>query len=252
MPPSQPGGPGWYVLLFVGTAGLAGAITLLFHVMRSVMDVGGSCGSNGQYRYAVPCPDGVAGATLLAIFGGLVSLAVTAMAAWRTHTRSIVMLAWPALFISLGVNFLQYGISPPDGSGVEIGLLVCGVVFELMGGVPLLIAASIWRDRRKARSRPDAQLAQPAHAVAVSSPVSSRWVPTPGPLPSGPIDAGAPRPSGIADAPVVGDSATRSADGDDDPRLVERLQQLAELHRRGELTDAEFSAAKRAVLSEDS
>ena len=34
------------------------------------------------------------------------------------------MLAWPALFLSLGWNFLEYGVNPPEafGDGPELGL----------------------------------------------------------------------------------------------------------------------------------
>lgn len=48
-------------------------------------------------------------------------------------------LAWPALFLSLGWNFLDFGLDPaPPSEGVDPGFLTCGVVFVLMGGLPLL------------------------------------------------------------------------------------------------------------------
>jgi hypothetical protein len=49
-------------------------------------------------------------------------------------------LLWPALFLSLGWNFLQYAFdSPTAGGGIVWGWLVCGVLFMLMGGLPILV-----------------------------------------------------------------------------------------------------------------
>ena len=49
---------------------------------------------------------------------------------------SFVSLLWPALFLSLGYDFFDYGNTK---AGVA-GLFVVGVVFVLMGGVPLIWA----------------------------------------------------------------------------------------------------------------
>ena len=49
----------------------------------------------------------------------------------------LVALAWPALFLGLGWNFLEYGVRNPFGDGVELGWLIPGVIFMIMGGVPL-------------------------------------------------------------------------------------------------------------------
>jgi len=237
--PFSPASLVWYAALFTGVAGLAGSITLLFHVMRAVMQVGGACGSDGQYQVAVACPDGVAPGILLAIFGGLIALGVTMLATWRTKAPSIVLLAWPGLFMSLGFNFLQDGISPADGSGAGVGSIICGVVFEVMGAVPLLFFVSIWRDqwrRRAPRSTARASAVPVVTQVEVASPAASTWVPTSGPLP-------ADEPPEPPEPPVD------DLDGGGDPRLVERLQQLADLHRGGDLTDAEFRAGKRAILA---
>ena len=46
-------------------------------------------------------------------------------------------LAWPALFCSLGWNFLSYAFDPPGG-GFEVGALICGIVFWVMGAGPLI------------------------------------------------------------------------------------------------------------------
>lgn len=50
----------------------------------------------------------------------------------------LVALAWPALFLSLAWNFLEYALQPPEGEGIVWGWLIPGVLFVLMGGVPWL------------------------------------------------------------------------------------------------------------------
>ncbi|MFO7591043.1 MAG: hypothetical protein R6X23_09110 [Acidimicrobiia bacterium] len=146
------------VLTFVGALGFAAALTLLFYGMRSVMDIGGSCASgNTPFEIARPCPDGVAGVMVGGIFGGLFFLAVYAL---NVVGPNLTLLAWPALFLSLGWNFLEYGVNPPgDDGGLVWGWLICGVVFVAMGGIPLLIglrAARATRATRRAAESPGA------------------------------------------------------------------------------------------------
>ena len=46
----------------------------------------------------------------------------------------------PSISISIGYNFLAYAFIPEaKGGGIAVGWLICGVLFELMGGIPLLI-----------------------------------------------------------------------------------------------------------------
>ena len=47
-------------------------------------------------------------------------------------------LAWPVRFLSLGWNFLEYWVRNPFGEGVELGWLIPGIIFVVMGGVPSL------------------------------------------------------------------------------------------------------------------
>ena len=58
-------------------------------------------------------------------------------------------LAWPGLFLSLGWNFLEFAFLPQGG--LAWGWLICGVVFVLMGGLPLLLAFKVVRDKIKSR-----------------------------------------------------------------------------------------------------
>ena len=142
------------VLCFVGVLGVSAALTVLFFSMRAVMEIGGSCASgNVPYQISRPCPTGVPGLMVGSIFLGLLFLALYALSAVGPN---LTLLAWPALFLSLGWNFLDYGVNPPDGSsGVVWGWLLCGVVFMLMGGLPLIfwIMAMIrGRDSRAMRA----------------------------------------------------------------------------------------------------
>ncbi|MFC4534000.1 SHOCT domain-containing protein [Sphaerisporangium dianthi] len=120
--------------ILVGLGGVSCGLTVLFLGSRAVMNIGGSCGSGGPYVVATPCPDGVAWLIPVSIFGGVVGLGVYAFSALPVGPR-LTMLAWPALFLSLGYAFLESAWSTPS---VEVAFVVCGVLFVLMGGVPLL------------------------------------------------------------------------------------------------------------------
>jgi hypothetical protein len=183
------------------------------------MDLGGFCASGGPYEIAVECPDSVIATTPLSIFGGFLSagLMLWGGAALGGSWMSLVFLAWPALFLTLGWNFLAYGFFPPEGGWVW-SWIVCGVLFVLMGGVPLIGVIGVVRDESDG-----------SRAYA-----SGRVVVRPKPVAATPREP-APRPSPDP-APA-------------DP-LVDRLERLAAMRRRGDLTTAEYEAAKAATLAE--
>ena len=123
---------------FIGVAAVVACLTVLFNCMQAVMEIGGSCASGGPYEIARPCPKGVGWMTPVSIFVGLAALGW--MIAWN-HGLSgpkWALLAWPALFLSLGYNFWDYGLDTPGEQGAVAGWIVCGVLFGLMGGLPLL------------------------------------------------------------------------------------------------------------------
>ncbi len=108
-----------WVLTFIGALGVAAALTGLFYGMRSVMEIGGSCASgNTPFEIARPCPDGVGAVMVGSIFGGLIFLGIYA---FSTIGPNLTLLAWPALFLSLGWNFLEYGVNPPTDDGGVVG-----------------------------------------------------------------------------------------------------------------------------------
>ncbi|MBX3100476.1 MAG: hypothetical protein KF761_12970 [Salinibacterium sp.] len=109
------------------------SFTLLFHVTFSVMALGGSCASGGPYEIAVECPDSVAVFAPLSIFGGLIAVGINAFFA-RGFGTPLTTWAWPILFCGLGGAFLAAFF----GTGDPVGLIL-GVMFELMGLIPLVI-----------------------------------------------------------------------------------------------------------------
>ena len=190
------------------------------------MDLGGFCASGGPYVIAVECPDAVLATTPLSIFGGFLAagLIVWGGAALGGAWMSLVFLAWPALFLSLGWNFLEYGFFPPDDSDWIWSWLFCGVLFVLMGAVPLVIGIGLAREGSGGSGR--------AYA-------SGRVVVRPRP----------PREDPPAPPATPRAEATTARSGDDEA-LVDRLERLAAMRRRGDLTTEEFETAKAATLAE--
>jgi Short C-terminal domain len=235
---------GYLAGVALGTA----CLTLVFLGMRSVMDVGGACADGGPYVSAQPCPDGAA----LALTGGIFGLVAAAgLMIWFGSRLgggyvSLVFLGWPALFISLGFNFLQYGFDPPgDVAGPEWGFLIPGVMFWAMGGIPLLFGIWGWREARGGRAG--------AAAVTVNRLRSSITLPS-SRIEFAPNASGAPRPvnSGPVPAPAPAPSPASAPSGDVDELLVSQLERLGSLHASGALTDDEFAVAKARILANES
>jgi hypothetical protein len=202
----------------LGVAGLAASITLIFLGMRAVMDVGGFCAEGGPYVIDTHCPEGVVPVMMLAfpalfLFGG--------MMVWKGsrlggYYAALPLLAWPALFLSLGWNFIEYSL-PTAQHGLELGWLMPGLMFVAMGIVPLLIVL------------PAVGLRGPADPDKVESMRRT-------------LQRAQARPPSTTRASRA---SSLSSDGRD---LVDELERLAELRERGALTEAEFEAAKSALL----
>jgi hypothetical protein len=206
------------VLVLVGAFGLAACITLIWLGMRAVMDIGGACAEGGPFVPVRPCPEGAPAALTIGMvglfaFGGL---GLYAGARIGGGWAALPLLAWPALFGSLGWNFLEYGFTFDD-AGVVWGWVIPGVIFLLMAVVPLWF---VWSARTSLATLP-AHLGLPYRAE--------------------PHD---PRPS------LGWDPSHRVAPADPDPsgETVDRLERLADLRRRGDLTNDEFERFKAALL----
>ena len=79
-------------------------------------------------KIATPCPAGVDVLLTLGIPLGIVSAGLMVWKGSRIGASyaGLVALAWPVLFLSLGWNFLEYGVRNPFGEGVELGWFVPG------------------------------------------------------------------------------------------------------------------------------
>ena len=223
------------------------SITLLFLGMRAVMDVGGACADGGPYVSAQPCPTGVPLAMIGGMFGlfGAAGLIVWFGSRIGKAAASIVALGWPALFLVLGFNFMDYAVHPPDTEPTPVwGWLIPGIIFWVMGGAPLAIGLLAWRESRA--GRPGNRLSRQVATSIPSRPVVFGTRPAPsrsaagGPVEFGPAAWGAPRPRSSGAAVDSGGAPLDLADD---------LSRLAELHDAGDLTDEEFAAAKRDRLA---
>lgn len=110
-------------------AGLTARLVLVFLAMRAVVDIGGYCAEGGPYVIETHCPEGVP----LVLVGGIFGLfAFGGLMAWKGSMLgepygALVLLAWPALFLSLGWNFLEYSVKPINADtalGTDSGDLV--------------------------------------------------------------------------------------------------------------------------------
>lgn len=218
------------VAVFVTIAGVSCGLTLLYLGMRAVMDVGGACASGGPYVPAVECPEGVPLLMMAGIWGGIVFVGLYLWATSKHKAPTLVAFAWPALFLSLGWNFLDYGIDDPAGGGLVWGWLVCAVVFFLMGGLPLLafVKPVMSQFGRKAPETP------PKVVVPTRSKVKQvREAQKPGPPKSQRFGFDPKPPSGGKER---------------DDSFVDELERLRTLHQSGALSDREFMLAKKRLL----
>lgn len=216
--------PWWYSLLFIGVTGAAASLTVLFRSMRAVMETGASsCASGGPYAIANPCPKGVAAMTPISIWAGIAFVGLASIAAMKVRWPSIAWLAWPALFLSLGWNFWEFGLGPPGDHAIDWGWVICGALFVVMGGGPLVLWFANPQDR------PGASGTARAAIRATEMGTKIRAATTPPPFREAAPSSWTPEAS----------------DADD---LVVGLERLAQLHREGALDDDEFAAAKATLI----
>lgn len=256
--PDRPG-PLHYLAVFVTAAGLTACITVLSRSMRAVMDVGGFCAEGGPYEIATPCPKGIPGLTIGSIWIGLLFAGLYVWAASRIGTAGLVGLAWPALFLALGWNFLEYGFDPPGDAGISPAWLVCGVVFVLMGGGPLFGLLSLLRRRRRTGDADD--IGDRGNLLSGGPAVEGGRYSLSGGRRGADRDLLATGPAGGTRSPrtvLIDARPERSGEGEGEgeespfgqpEHLVALLERLAALHRAGEIDDEEYRAAKQALLA---
>ncbi len=212
-------------------------LTWLNLVASSVMSVGGSCSSGGPYVAATPCPGGA----WMAPVGLFVALAGLGLYLLRRPAGSpqLVLFAWPALFGSLGIQFLRAAAAETEA----YGWWLCGVVFLLMAAAPLALVA-VGDRAALLRSLVGDGRAEPQGVDDSEGPRIARSAPDGAVTrfdPFGPVGG-----NGNGNGHAHGHGASAAEQDDED--LAESLSRLSRLHRDGELTDAEFADAKQQVL----
>ena len=252
------------VVYLAGIALFAGSLTVLWRSMRAVMDIGGYCASGGPYRIAVQCPEGVDVLLFLSIWTGIAGVGIVALFGGRIGPgfAGVAALAWPALFLSLGWNFLEDGVSTPGGpqpAGSSRACCSCSW------------AACLWASHPSLRGRSGPPRSTLAHGTSLARPSP------PGPSEGGSGSAGsrsmadplradlaqalrqvASMTAAAASATTVGE-ATGADDGPGLPTvlgghsgLVDQLERLARLHEQGALGEQEYLEAQRAVIEASS
>jgi hypothetical protein len=130
----------FFLQIFVLILSLFGGVfcmTCLYLAMRGLMRFGGMVASGGPYAIAHPAP-GWAWILPGSVMSGVIFIGLNSFAVRRAGGLNILVLAWPAVFLSLGWNFLDFSIGPSAGHEPVWGWLVCGVVFFIMGGLALV------------------------------------------------------------------------------------------------------------------
>ncbi len=220
------------LLVCLAAFGLAACVTFVWLGMRAVMDIGGACAEGGPFVPVQPCPDGVPFLLTIGMFGlfGFGALGIYAGAQVGGSWAALPLLGWPALFLTLGWNFLEYGFTAGGEEGLIWGWIIPGAIFVLMGGIPLWIA---WK-ARGSDTPVAAQFGMPSVDRAPREPSPSLgWDPS---HRAGSTRAARPSPRAVDEDPAAG------------PDPVERLERLADLRRRGDITTDEFERFKQALL----
>ncbi|MBU2601739.1 MAG: hypothetical protein KKA32_06165 [Actinobacteria bacterium] len=109
--------PSALALVFMGAALHAASITVLFLASRVIMGLGGFVATGGPYEIAHPAPDWIA-AIPLSFFVGGAALGIHWLGARRGGGFSLLPFMWIAVFLSLGVAFLEAGIGSPSAGGL--------------------------------------------------------------------------------------------------------------------------------------
>jgi hypothetical protein len=225
----------------VGIAGVAFSLTLLSRSMRSVEKIGGFCASGGPYQIAHQCPKGVTGLLPLSIVGGLIFLALFGICT-SDRGRSVLLLSWSALFLTLGWNFIYFGVVNPINGDVSYGQLIPGILFIIMGGVPLVwVVPAMYR----------ALFVDDEEAAVPAGPTAQPWVGATSGVGSSTETSTTPTwPT--ATWPTTTPTVTTPTRVTTTPKpstdVASELEKLASLHGRGELTDSEYEEAKRRAI----
>jgi hypothetical protein len=136
-------------VLGLGIAAGAAAITMLSMLLRASTAVGGSCADGDASLATSPCRSHAGPVLLLVVACALGCLLAVSWGAGALGAPTPLFLAWPALCLTLGWNFLRDGFDPSMGEDLALGSIVGGVVFLLLGVGPLFLRRSAVREERR-------------------------------------------------------------------------------------------------------
>ncbi|MBX3195265.1 MAG: hypothetical protein KF727_09245 [Microbacteriaceae bacterium] len=127
-------GPGWRIGGAIGAwLVFAFCFTTLYLAAAELQGLGGFCASGGPYVIETQCPDAVAIFMPVSMWGIFLAAGI-AIVFQRGFATPLLVWGWPILFIGLGIQFLMW-----IGQGAIFVGLLCGILFLIMGAVPLFI-----------------------------------------------------------------------------------------------------------------
>lgn len=130
----------WRIVFeFIGIFGFTFCLTCLYLAMRGVMKIGGFVAYGGPYHIAHQAPNWI-WIFPVSILSSVSFIFLNQFIARHIGGLNLLALLWPAIFLSLGENFFEFGFNPPgEQPGIAIAWIICGAFFWVMGGVPLVI-----------------------------------------------------------------------------------------------------------------
>ena len=246
---------GYLVKAPLGLALFLGGIVLFNVKLVSLLETGTCASGNTPYEISQPCPAGTGTDILLliaGIFGGLIGAAIFAFRGdppWRRDGRrgrfagfSFGVFAWGLFFTATGATSLIASLTNQgiqDSSGGQLGGIIVGGTFLVMGVPALLIAlAGLFKGLGRRDERPPSMTATTDGMR--SGGVISR-------MGAGLDQARAAQ--GLAGRLPWGSTPPGSG-GDGTSGQIAKLERLQRLRESGALTDAEFEREKAKVLAE--
>jgi len=128
-------GPVRRILFYVNPFVFAFCLACIYLGMREVLRLGGFVASGGPYVIAHEAPGWIwlFPACIILL---VMSMLLAAFTGFVSGKPNIMALSWSALFISLGWNFLEFGLGMKGGTAW--GWVVCAALFIPMGVLPLV------------------------------------------------------------------------------------------------------------------
>jgi len=233
-----------YLLKSITGLGLFGGGIALANVkLVNLLETGTCASGNTPYAIRNPCPPGTGGAILLLMAGifaaviGAGLFAARGTPSWAKNSPqrvSTFAVTWGIGFTATGAVSLLTALGNDSlGQGGELGGLIVGITFLVMG-IPVLLFA-LWSLIESLGSRDEGPMSMATSLGAGGGTVST-----------GAFEGfGTPAPQS---APGFG-AVARPASASEGDRIA-KLQTLAELKKSGALTDQEFEREKARLLGE--